>query len=152
MTIKSTAVSWPCLVTSLSPSLFGGMRVVFASLTQVYNEIQSWETLNSLLVEALNDYNEENAKMDLVLFEDAMSHVCRVSRIIEQPQGNALLVGVGGSGKQSLSRLAAYISGYTIVQIVISRTYGISDLKEDLMKMYRMVCEKNVQYHDSGEY
>jgi P-loop containing dynein motor region D4 len=45
-------------------------------------------------------------------------------------------VGVGGSGKQSLCRLAAFISGFAVVQIVISSTYGVSDLKENLKAMY----------------
>ncbi len=44
-------------------------------------------------------------------------------------QGHALLVGVGGSGKQSLSRLSAFVCGYTVIQIVISGTYGLVDLK-----------------------
>lgn len=52
------------------------------------------------------------------------------------------MVGVGGSGKQSLSRLAAHLCGYSVYQIVISRTYGIADFKEDLMKMYRMTGVK----------
>lgn len=40
-----------------------------------YRPVPSWEELNQVLVEALDSYNEVNAAMDLVLFEDAMSHV-----------------------------------------------------------------------------
>jgi len=47
----------------------------------------------------LNDYNDTNPNMDLVLFEDAMKHVCRICRIITSDGGHALVVGVGGSGK-----------------------------------------------------
>jgi dynein heavy chain len=72
--------------------------------------------------------------MDLVLFEDAMKHICKISRIVGADQGHALLVGVGGSGKQSLSKLASNImfgTGST-VSIMISSTYGLNDLKTDL--------------------
>jgi dynein heavy chain, axonemal len=75
--------------------------------------------------------------MDLVLFEDAMKHVCRISRIVSNPSGHALLVGVGGSGKQSLSRLAGHICGYAPVTIVISGSYSINNFKEDIQKMYK---------------
>ena len=34
----------------------------------------------------LDSYNELNAAMDLVLFEDAMSHICRINRILESPR------------------------------------------------------------------
>lgn len=51
------------------------------------------------------------------MFLDACEHVSRVSRIIRQPQGNGLLLGVGGSGRQSLAKLATYIMSYTLRQI-----------------------------------
>jgi len=66
--------------------------------------------------------------------------VCRFYVCAENPRGHALLIGVGGSGKQSLARLAAFISGYTVVQITISKTYGMADLKADLNAMYMKVC------------
>ena len=67
--------------------------------------------LSRILDEYLDDYNQINtAQMKLVLFLDAIRHVCRIARIIRQPLGNALLLGVGGSGRQSLTRLAAHMS------------------------------------------
>lgn len=40
-----------------------------------YMAIPSWDTARSLLEEGLDNYNEMNATMNLVLFEDAMSHM-----------------------------------------------------------------------------
>ncbi|XP_075415820.1 dynein axonemal heavy chain 17 [Tenrec ecaudatus] len=100
--------------------------------------------LNKFLVEVLDSYNEVNAVMNLVLFEDAVAHICRINRILESPRGNALLVGVGGSGKQSLSRLAAYISSLDVFQMTLKKGYGIPDLKLDLAAQYIKSAVKNV--------
>jgi len=115
---------------------------------RVYDRVTSMDRLRKTLDDALADYNENNAAMNLVLFDDAMRHVCRIARIILNPSGHALLVGVGGSGKQSLSRLAAHICGYRVYQITISGNYGLSDLKEDLKAMYNLagVKEEGVMF------
>jgi dynein heavy chain len=85
--------------------------------------IDNWTQLQKLLNDALDAYNELNAQMNLVLFEDAMTHVCRINRILEAPRGNALLIGVGGSGKQSLARLAASISSLEVFQITLRKGF-----------------------------
>ena len=91
----------------------------------VYEPIRSFAHLHQRLVVFLKEYNEvhRKTKMDLVLFEFAMYHLMRISRIIKNDRGNALLIGVGGSGKQSLTKLAAFIAGYKLFQIVMSKNY-----------------------------
>ncbi|XP_029686282.1 dynein heavy chain 11, axonemal isoform X1 [Takifugu rubripes] len=109
-----------------------------------YHQVSDWEKLQKTLADALEHYNELHAVMDLVLFEEAIQHVCRISRILEAPYGNALLVGVGGSGKQSLCRLAAFLSTLEVFQITLRKGYSISDLKSDIAALYIKVGLKNI--------
>ncbi|KAM9209454.1 dynein axonemal heavy chain 9 [Dugong dugon] len=109
-----------------------------------YMPVQSWELLTQTLVEALENHNEVNTVMDLVLFEDAMRHICHINRILESPRGNALLVGVGGSGKQSLMRLAAFISSMDVFQITLRKGYHIPDFKVDLASLCLKAGVKNL--------
>jgi len=101
-----------------------------------YDKINGYENLSRLLDDALKEYNENNPAMDLVLFGDAMMHVSKICRIVTNPSGHPLLVGVGGSGRQSLSRLSSYTCGFVTMMIVISGNYGMNDLKADLQAMY----------------
>ena len=66
------------------------------------------------------------------MFLDACDHVSRISRVLRQPQGNALLLGVGGSGRQSLSRLATYISNYKIYQIEVVKGYNMTNWRDNM--------------------
>lgn len=74
--------------------------------------------------------------MDLVLFTVAMEHITRIARIVDQPCGSALLVGVGGSGKQSLSKLTAFIIAQDVFRIVVTSNYNKGDLKTDIQAAY----------------
>ena len=70
--------------------------------------------------------------MKLVMFLDACEHVARICRILRQPLGNGLLLGVGGSGRQSLTRLATYISNYRQFQIEVVKGYTMRDWRDNV--------------------
>ncbi|KAL3130871.1 hypothetical protein ABBQ38_000200 [Trebouxia sp. C0009 RCD-2024] len=83
-----------------------------------------------------------------VLFPDAMQHICSIARILSQPRGSAMLVGVGGCGKQTLARFAAFIAGVRCFQMQATRGYGRAEFWEDLRKVYHMcgVEEREVAF------
>ena len=109
-----------------------------------YIAVRDWDQLSKTMESQLAEHNETNAVMNLVLFTDAMEHVSRIARVIEQPRGNALLVGVGGSGKQSLAKLAAFICQYEVFQITITASYKLADFKENLQTIYMKAGVKGI--------
>jgi len=95
------------------------------------------EHLKGILEAKLEEYNEAVASMNLVLFNQAIEHISRIARIIGLPVGSALLVGVGGSGKQSLAKLSAFILGQDVFRIVVTSNYNMNDLKTDIQTMFQ---------------
>ena len=94
----------------------------------LYCEIQDYASLQEKMIETLEYYNQiSSEKMNLVLFIQATEHVLKILRILQQPLGNALLLGVGGSGRKSLAMLAACIAEYEVFQVEIGKNFTMSD-------------------------
>ncbi|XP_058707745.1 dynein axonemal heavy chain 10 [Poecile atricapillus] len=120
------------------PVLFGDFRTALNEAEpRIYEDIQDYDLAKALFKEILDDYNEYHIKMNLVLFDDALEHLIRVHRIIRMDRGHALLIGVGGSGKQSLTRLAAHTAGCEVFEIILSRGYGENNFRDDLKNLYQ---------------
>ncbi len=96
-----------------------------------------------LILQILEEYNEQHKAMNLVLFDDALEHLTRIHRVIRMDQGHALLVGVGGSGRQSLARLGAFAAGCEVFEITLSRGYGEEEFREDLKALYNKLGIEN---------
>lgn len=125
---KSNPLVEPLIFTSFISEHMGGDAVYIESDVKL---------LKKTLDEKLDEYNEVKVGMNLVLFKQAMEHITRIARILSMNGNNALLVGVGGSGKQSLTRLAAFICALEIDQMVVTSTFGMNEFKAYLSEIYR---------------
>ena len=99
-------------------NLFFGNYMAPEAENKKYIEAVEPGSLVKLMEEYLEQYNSESKKpMDLVMFVFAVEHVSRIARVLAMPSGNMLLVGVGGSGRQSLTRLASFAADYSLKQV-----------------------------------
>jgi dynein heavy chain len=112
---------------------------------KIYQSLESYEKARAKCEELLGMYNEENPEMPLVLFNDAVDHLIRLIRVIRFPRGNAMLVGFGGSGKQSLTKLATFICSYSLYTIMLKKNYGESLFRKDLFDFYNGPLMKEPQ-------
>eukprot|EP01105_Mastigella_eilhardi_P025496 TRINITY_DN6953_c0_g1_i1.p1 TRINITY_DN6953_c0_g1~~TRINITY_DN6953_c0_g1_i1.p1 ORF type:complete len:4254 (+),score=1253.29 TRINITY_DN6953_c0_g1_i1:29-12763(+) len=103
-----------------------------------YAEVNDVNALVENIKGHLNDYNSiAESPMDLFLFLEAVEHIVRTLRIIKQRSGHALLLGMGGSGRQSLTRIAAQIAQVQLEQITATRKYNRGQWIEDLKRVLR---------------
>lgn len=103
---------------------------------KIYDEIDDLEKLEKTMIYYLGEYNAlSNTPMDLVLFRFAIEHISRVSRILQMPRGNILMVGLGGSGRRSAVKLAASMIDAELVQVEVTKMYTFTEWREDMKKL-----------------
>ena len=87
---------------------------------RVYAEVTDFDALFTTVEGLLEDYNGvSKTPMPLVLFNFCLQHISKICRILSLPGGNGLLVGVGGSGRQSLTKLATFMAEYQLFMIEV---------------------------------
>ena len=109
-----------------------------------YEELVDLDKSRKMLQDYLSTYNHTAKKqMDLVIFTYVLEHVSRISRVIKLPFGHCLLIGVGGSGRQSCTRLAASISDYKCVQPQVTKGFSRVDWLDSIRAFLRSSGIKN---------
>jgi len=108
----------------------------------VYCELTDRAKVKKRVEEALGEYNTNSPskKMNLVLFDAAIEHVCKIFRIVTTEFGHALLIGVGGSGRKSLTELAVFLATFETFQIEISKSYNFLQWRDDMRKKLFSQC------------
>uniref|UniRef100_A0A8C9Z160 Dynein axonemal heavy chain 3 n=1 Tax=Sander lucioperca TaxID=283035 RepID=A0A8C9Z160_SANLU len=117
-------------------SLFFGDYAQPDSDVKAYDEITDLCALQEVMEFYLNEYNNcSKAPMPLVMFKFAIEHISRICRVLKQDNGHLLLVGIGGSGRQSTTKLGTYINDYVLFQIELTKNYCMSDWRDDLKQI-----------------
>ena len=133
-------VSGMCyFVSFLGDPIIDADGVVENARPKLYEEVSDVSLARKKALDFQKEHNEVNkvGKLELVLFEYALEHLMRINRVINMDRGSMMLVGVGGSGKQSLTRLASFIAGNFIFQITITKHYSTQNLFDDMKLLFR---------------
>mmetsp|Transcript_17913 Transcript_17913/g.16185 ORF Transcript_17913/g.16185 Transcript_17913/m.16185 type:complete len:3436 (+) Transcript_17913:1-10308(+) len=127
------------MVNFLRPDVFDEEGILVEESPKVYEPGGGLEDIRPVVQAFLTKHNTEfpSKKMELVLFNDALEHLLRINRLMEMPRGSGLLVGVGGSGKQSLTRLSAFISRSVTFKITLTKQYNKASFIEDMKTLYK---------------
>ena len=125
--IDSKAIERPILFTNL--------------ISQKYISCQKEDLIKNIEGKLKNFYEEE-LNVPLVIFDSVLEHILRIDRVLKQPIGHLLLVGMSGVGKTTLSRFVAWMNNLTVFQIKAGRTYTVMDFDDDLRQiMKRAGCK-----------
>ncbi|XP_011184312.3 dynein axonemal heavy chain 10 [Zeugodacus cucurbitae] len=122
------------------PLLYGDFRnAMNESEPRFYEDLVDYHAVHALFEEILEEYQERRGKMKLVLFEDCLEHLTRIQRTLRMHRGHVMIIGVGGSGKKSITRLASFAAECEVFEITVARGYNETSFRDDLKRLYTMV-------------
>lgn len=90
------------------------------------------DEFSAVVSQAIVLYEREEKDLHMLLFDEILSHLATVERILSEPGGSMLLVGSSGVGRRSATTLIAYMLGYTLFAPSLTRHYDAASFKADL--------------------
>ncbi|KPI89879.1 dynein heavy chain putative dynein heavy chain point mutation [Leptomonas seymouri] len=132
---------------NIRPTNDDGSPLLFSTLSNEdgqYERITDTASARSTLEQKQDLYNTESrsGELNLVVFNYVLEHVARISRVLRQPGGHLMLVGVGGSGRRSCARLAVYIQECDYRTTTPTKDYDHSDFLDDVRQLLLQTGQK----------
>ncbi|XP_012280984.2 dynein heavy chain 2, axonemal [Orussus abietinus] len=130
---------------SLCPDKRSPIFGSFMNAWNIYEDLTDIPALRRYIETQVEEHNSSPGAvyLDLIPFQDAIEHICRIVRVISQPRGHMLLIGIGGSGRQTAGKIAAYICEGNVFQIEVTKHYRVMEFREDLKRLYTMAGVNN---------
>jgi len=87
----------------------------------------------------LRGFSDEALDTDLVLHDAVLDLALRCDRVLQQPAGHLLLIGVAGSGRTTVTRFCAWLRGLSLYSVPSARDYDDARFDDDLRALLRRV-------------
>ncbi|KAH0539600.1 hypothetical protein KQX54_006018 [Cotesia glomerata] len=120
-----------------------------------YEEITSKDALKNKIVFYLNEFNQKfDKKLDLLILSDVLKHLVRVCRVLATPGGHLLMLCTGGSGRKSLTQLAAFMEKQSFSELTVNPYYNLEKWRSDLKKVLKSCggCGRDSTYFVVGRF
>lgn len=115
--------------------------VLYSNWLSLNYESVDEEQLRLFVSERLRVFSEEEIEVDLILHADLLDHALRIDRVLRQKQGHMILAGISTSGKTTLSKFVAWVNGLKVIQLSVTRNYGIENFDTTLREIL-ILCAK----------
>ncbi|KAL5112917.1 Dynein heavy chain 10 axonemal [Taenia crassiceps] len=123
------------------PVLFGEYKSTLEENdTPYYEDMGDYNKIREIFS---NIQERRSGHSKLVLFNYALEHLSRLHRIMSTVGGHALCVGVSGTGKAVLAKLAAFAAGCEVFRITQSQNYAKKDFREEIKALYLRLVQKD---------
>ncbi|ETW36323.1 hypothetical protein PFTANZ_02988 [Plasmodium falciparum Tanzania (2000708)] len=135
------------LIYDLNKNIFTSFISIRNGLDKMYLNVKKFYVLKEVLTEKLNEYNTTHVELPLVLFDYAIIQICKICRILDFNISHLMLIGFGGSGKQSLIKLSIFINSLNLLNISTNNNYDVNNFKSDLQEFHLKCAIKPGNVH-----
>ena len=106
-----------------------------------YVEQPSLQLVRKKVELELEEHNmSKKETMNISIFDFAVIQILKICRILKFAKSHGVLLGLGGSGRQTLTKLSAYIMGQQMVTLEVHKKYSQDRWRQDVKKILSDAC------------